>query len=121
MLAVDKFLQTLLLLGLAGYGVKSAVEMSSETIKELATKENLAAAKTVMDSATRPVEINGETIEIDDETDVMKLYKRAQSEADKMMRTGDYSVYEEQLEKNEDFLNMLDAIGGGGSKNDTEK
>lgn len=117
---MDKFLQTLLLLGLASYGVKSAVDMSSETIKELATKENLEATKTVLDSATRSVEINGEIIEIDADTDVMKLYKRAQTEADKMMRTGDYTVYEEQLEQNEDFLNMLNAIGGG-SKSDKEK
>ncbi len=109
---MDKFLQVIVVLGLMSYGVKGVVNSQVENLKEATSGSKAETAKALVRSVSAPVEVNGQKIEMNGDVDVNQLYGLAQQEADKMMKTGDISAYQKQLEGNSDMQMLFGVIGG---------
>ena len=98
---------------LAVTGAEYAKENKEElgALVEAVEPEKLKAAKEFIASASSTVEVDGKVYEVSDAESVGELYKLAESEADKMIATGDATVYKEQMEKNKPFLSWLKGLG----------
>lgn len=103
---------------MTGQNYVSENKESVGSIVKVMKPENLKAAKNFIQSASAPIEVNGQVIDVegDGSDSVGKLYKVAESEASNMVKTGDTKVYEEQLEKNRSFLEWM--MSSGADKSD---